>query len=90
MVEILLPEALLRLVDEKARTAGLAREAYIQAVLSKVVGAETTLKDILAPFRQDVAASGITDEELENLFLHARDESYKERTAGKTDEHGSS
>ncbi len=35
MIELPFPEELLRLVDERAETAGLPREAYIRAVLSK-------------------------------------------------------
>ena len=31
-----------------------------------------TFDEILAPFRQEVAASGITDDELDALFLQAR------------------
>lgn len=31
-----------------------------------------TFDEILAPFRKEVAASGITDEELDALFLQAR------------------
>jgi hypothetical protein len=67
-IEIPIPEDLLRLVDERAQTAGLPREAYIRAVLSKDVGREPSVTEILAPFRNEVAGSGISDEELDRLF----------------------
>ncbi len=85
-IEVPLPEELLRLVDERAQSAGLARDAYIRAVLSGVVGARPTIDEILAPFRAEVADSGISDEELDHLFSEARDESYRERNTRRIDE----
>jgi hypothetical protein len=82
-IELPLPEELLRLVDERAQTAGLPREAYIRAVLSKDVSGEPSVSEILAPFRDEVAFSGIGDEELERLFSQAREESYRARDASK-------
>jgi hypothetical protein len=81
-IELPFSEDLLRLVDERAQTAGLPREEYIRAVLSRDVSGEPTLSEILAPFRDQVAASGISDEELERLFSKARDESYRVRSPG--------
>jgi hypothetical protein len=85
-IELPLPEELLRLVDDRARTAGLPREAYIRAVLSKDVSGEPSVSEILAPFRDQVADSGIGDEELDRLFSQARDESYRERSQRRIDE----
>ena len=85
-IELPLPEELLRLVDERARIAGLPREEYIRAVLSKDIMGEPSLGEILAPFRDQVAASGIGDEELDRLFSQARDESYRERSPRRIDE----
>ncbi|PYV16141.1 MAG: hypothetical protein DMG07_08385, partial [Acidobacteria bacterium] len=78
-IEIPIPEDLLKLVDDRARNAGLKREEYIRAVLSKDVTGEPSLSEILAPFRDQVAASGISDEELARLFSGAREDSYRER-----------
>lgn len=85
-IELPLPEELLRLVDDRAQTAGLPREAYIRAVLSKDVIGEPSVSEILAPFRDQVAGSGISDEELDRLFSEARDESYRERNPRRIDE----
>jgi hypothetical protein len=78
-IEISSPEDLLRLVDEKGRSAGLDRDTYIRAVLSRDLAVELSLSEILASFRNQVAGSGIRDEELDRLFLEAREESYQER-----------
>ncbi len=80
-IELPLPEELLRLVDERARTAGLAREAYIRAVLSKDVSGGPSISEILAPFRDQVAGGGISEEDLNHLFREAREESHRDRKA---------
>jgi hypothetical protein len=85
-IELPLPEELLRLVDERAQTAGLPRDAYIRAVLSKDVTGEPSISEILAPFRDQVASSGIGDDELDRLFSQAREESYQERSLRRIDE----
>jgi predicted DNA binding CopG/RHH family protein len=82
-IEIPLPEELLQLVDERARSTGLDRATYIRAVLSKDVAGEPSLSEVLSRFRNQVASSGINDEDLESLFREAREESYRERNASK-------
>ena len=59
-IEIPLPEELLRLVDEKAQSAGLKRDAYIRAILSKHVTGEASIGGILSSFRAQVATSTVT------------------------------
>ena len=82
-IEIPLPVELLRLVDEKAQSTGLDRDTYIRAVLSKDVAAEPSISEILSSFRDQVAGSGISNEELDRLFFEAREESYLERNRSK-------
>ncbi len=82
-IEIPLSEELLRLVDEKAQSAGLGRDAYIRAILSKDVTGEPSIGEILSSFRFQVGCSGISDEELDRLFFEAREESYRERNPSK-------
>ena len=77
MIEIPLPDELLRLVDAKAQSAGLKREAYIRAVLSKDVTGEPSISEMLAGFRDQVASSGVSDKELDRLLSEAREESYR-------------
>lgn len=83
-IEIRLPEALLHLLDDKAHSIGLERDTYIRAVLSKHVAGEVSIGEILSSFRNQVADSGIGDDELDRLFLEAREESYRERNPSES------
>ena len=85
-IEIPLPDELLQLVDERARTAGVPREAYIRAVLSRDVSAEPSISEILAPFRDQVESSGISDDALDQLFSEAREEARTDRNSRTFDE----
>ncbi len=85
-IELPLPEELLKLVDERAQSAGLKREAYIRAVLSKDVTGEPSISEILAPFREQVAGSGISGEDLDRLFTQAREEAHRHRSPRRIDE----
>jgi hypothetical protein len=78
-IEVPIPDELLKLVDEKARTSGLKREDYIRAVLSREVKGAPSLGEILAPFRQQVEASGASEEDLARLFSTAREESHRDK-----------
>jgi hypothetical protein len=80
-IEIPIPDDLLHLVDEKAKRSGLKREEYIRTVLSREVTGTASITEILAPFREQVRASGATDEDLRRLFSSAREESYGERNS---------
>jgi hypothetical protein len=77
IIEIPVSEDLLKLIDQRARSAGLARAEYIRVVLSKEAKGELSIDDILAPFRDQVSASGIKDEELDSLFAQARADLYE-------------
>jgi hypothetical protein len=85
-IELPIPEELLQLVDERARAAGLRREAYIRAVLSKDVHAEPSIGEILSAFRDQVTASGVSDDELDSMFRAAREDVQRERSQHRTDE----
>jgi hypothetical protein len=85
-IELPIPDELLQLVDERARAAGLRLEAYIRSVLSREVNAELSLGGILAAFRDQVAANGVSDDELDNIFSQAREEASRERSQPRADE----
>ena len=78
-IEIPVTEELLRLLDARVRQSGLKREEYISTLLSRDLSGSPTLGEVLAPFREQVAASGATDEELAHLFSEAREEACRER-----------
>ena len=78
-IEISVSEELLHVLDERAKRSGVALEEYASALLSRDLSAPPTMSEVLEPFREAVAASGITDSELAQLFSEARDEAYGER-----------
>ncbi|HVY92709.1 MAG TPA: hypothetical protein VHA14_08170 [Bryobacteraceae bacterium] len=81
-----MPDELLQRVDARSRESGLGREDYIRAVLSREVIGSPSLSEILKPFREEVQASGATDDELARLFAAARDECDRERKRSASDE----
>jgi hypothetical protein len=81
------PEAEERL-RKRAEEAGLAPDALARQLLEQALTGEhvappgrprSELDEILAPFRKQVADSGMTDEELKDLFTQARDELRREK-----------
>jgi len=64
----------LQLLERKAQTAGLNWEEYVSAALSRELNTPRTLNDVLAGFRTQVIANGISDRELDRLFSAARHE----------------
>lgn len=77
-IEIPVTEELLHLLDARARQSGLKREEYISTLLSRDLSGPPTLSEVLAPFREQVVASGTADEELAHLFSAAREEAFRE------------
>ena len=67
-------------LDEKAQAFGKSLEEYAREVIEDEAAASEPDSDVLlAPFRQQVAESGISDEELDELFMEARREYYHEQ-----------
>ncbi|MEX2262912.1 MAG: hypothetical protein WD696_13230 [Bryobacteraceae bacterium] len=73
-IKVPIPDDLVPVLERKARSAGLEREEYVGAILSRELNAPQTLNEVLAAFREQVAASGIADRDLDELFRAARDE----------------
>jgi hypothetical protein len=70
-------EEQIRQLDERARQAGTDRGEFVKRLIARELDTPT-IDEIFAPFRQAVAESGITDEELTALFEEARDEVWEE------------
>ncbi|MFN0017138.1 MAG: hypothetical protein ACKVP0_02695 [Pirellulaceae bacterium] len=64
------PDAL-RSLTERATAKGTSVEEYVQDLIEKDVLPERRISEILAPFRQEILASGATDSELDSLFGEA-------------------
>jgi len=78
-IEIPVSDDVLRRLDERARQSGLKREEYVCHLLSRDLNGPQTLSQVLAPYRAQVAASGISDEALMQLFSDAREELHREQ-----------
>ena len=68
-----------RKLTTRALRAGRPVESIAEELIAQGVDAGPTLDAILAPFRQQVAASGLTDPELDALFDEARVEAHRDR-----------
>lgn len=72
---------------EQAEAEGLPLAKYVETVVKETVLkrrrverlAEKSFDEILKPFRDDVEAGGLSDNDLDNLFRQARNEASKVR-----------
>ena len=62
------------LLEERAKADGCDVKGYVKKLIEKDVNRKRTFDEILAPFRQAVEKSGISDDELDSLFREARKE----------------
>jgi hypothetical protein len=67
------------LLEKRARAEGCDIKGYVEKLVERDVNRAPTFDEILAPFRDAVERSGISDEELDALFTEARREVSKER-----------
>lgn len=79
-VTINLPPAIAGKLLERAQSSGCATEDYITQLIVKDVSRKS-LRDIFAPVREEIEASGISEEELDSLLKEAREEAFQERRA---------
>ncbi len=63
----------------EAAKAGLPVERYLSSLIENIVS-RLPVDVALAPFRAQVAASGMSDEELEQFYEGLRNEVWRERT----------
>ncbi|HEY8749528.1 MAG TPA: hypothetical protein VIM11_16210 [Tepidisphaeraceae bacterium] len=63
---------------ERAEASGQAMEAYIAQVV-ELAASSSDVDELLAPFRQQVAESGMSDEELDDFFEGLRAKAFQER-----------
>jgi hypothetical protein len=78
VLEVPIPDDLLALLDARAGHAGMKREDYVFHLVRRDLRGPRPLDEILAPFRAQVHASGIDDQELTRLFQAARDDAASE------------
>jgi hypothetical protein len=85
-VTVQLPPETERTLREKAASAGLSLEVYLQKLAQRDAENRTprpkTLDEILAPVREGFAESGVSEDELTALFEEAREEVWLEKRRG--------
>lgn len=68
-----LPFEMLTAAGAKARELGKSVDDYVRELIEDdLMLSGSSFDEILAPIRKEVAESGITDEELDGLFMEAR------------------
>lgn len=73
---ISLPKEVGTALEHKAKLNGRETAEFVEDLVTKEVHSPS-LDEILAPFRRQVEESGITDEELDDLFTEARKEVFR-------------
>ena len=63
---------------QKAAASGEPVDAYAAKVLERAITAPT-VDELLAPFRQQVERSGMSDQELDEFFEDVREKAYQDR-----------
>ena len=70
----------LKALETNARALGKSVDEYACELIETGLAAlEPTFDEILAPIRREVEESGITDEELDELFMEARRDYFREQ-----------
>ncbi|MCI0485206.1 MAG: hypothetical protein L0229_01130 [Blastocatellia bacterium] len=70
-------------LEKRAAAQGRDLGDYVQQLIEKEARSPQTLDEILAPFRQEVEESGMSDEELDEFFTDARRKVFQARQGRK-------
>lgn len=70
-------------LEKKAKANGFEINVYLEKLIEMDVHRPKTLDEILAPFRQEVEQSGISDDELDAFVEETREEIYLEKLANE-------
>ena len=73
-ITLTMPAETQRKLIERATRAGQSVESLACELIERSLNDEPTLDEILAPFRRQVAASGLSESELTALFEEEREE----------------
>jgi hypothetical protein len=74
-----LPPETERKLIERATQTGQDVTLLARELIERGLNTTPTIDEILAPFRRQVAESGMTDEELDRLFQEEREEVWQQR-----------
>jgi len=73
-IHVPFPDDQMAALRRKAEGLGVEVEKYISDLVARELQRPQSLNEVLAGFREQVAASGISDEELDELFIASRKE----------------
>jgi len=73
-----LSEAVVEAVNERAKEVGVAAEEYVRYLIEEDVASPLNVRVLYAPVREQIKASGASDEELDDLLEEAREEVFQE------------
>jgi len=76
---ITLPPELEEKLRQRATDAGEDAATFARKTLEEKLHGPRSLDEILAPFRKQVAQSGMSDSELDDFYEGLRDEVWRER-----------
>ncbi len=76
-ITLTMPAETQRKLVERATRAGQNVESLACELIERSLNDEPTLDEILAPFRRQVAASGLSEAELTALFEEEREEVFR-------------
>ena len=68
-----LPSKTEKALEDRARQQGVGVAEYVVGIVEREVRRWRTFDEILAPIRQDAAESGMSEGELDQLLVDARD-----------------
>jgi len=75
-----LSEAVVEAVSERAKEIGVGTEEYVRYLIEEDVASPLSVRVLYAPVREQIKASGISEEELNVLLEEAREEFYRENS----------
>ena len=78
-ITLTIPPETQRKLVEWATRVGRDVESLACELIERSLDSDPTLDDILAPFRRQVAESGMSESELAALFEESRDEVYRDK-----------
>jgi hypothetical protein len=73
-----LSEAVVEAVNERAKEVGATTEEYVRYLIEEDVASPLNVRVLYAPVREQIKASGASDEELDGLLEEAREEVFQE------------
>ena len=73
-----LSEVVVEAVNERAKEVGTTTEKYVRYLIEEDIASPLNVRVLYAPVREQIKASGVSEEELDALLEEAREDFYWE------------